>query len=268
MKQKITKLFRALVLLFKHPWLLNNIINDRELYKKKVVKTYQLDRGLPLLNLSTLFQDFKEEVMPFAFLDGGSLPIDIALLKALAIKFNVKDYFEIGTWRGESAANVASVVDRCVTMYLPDETMKNMSQTQNYIRSHGLFSKKIDNITHIQGDSQFFDFGPYYHKCDMVFVDGDHHYESVKKDTATAFRLIKGDSSVIVWHDYAVSPETIRWDVLMGILDGCPPSKRNNLYHIGNTLCAAYIDGPFVKNYLEPCALNIKPFSVTIELQK
>ena len=65
-----------------------------------------------------------------------------------------------------------------------------------------------------------FDFADYYGKYDMVFIDGDHHYDSVKKDTETAFKLLKDNRSIIVWHDYGLDPETIRWDVLAAILDG------------------------------------------------
>ncbi|OQA01079.1 MAG: hypothetical protein BWY70_00502 [Bacteroidetes bacterium ADurb.Bin408] len=268
MKRKIAKLFKAIKILLKKPWLLNNVINDPEIFRKEVFVKHRMPHGLPQIELKTLFPEFKETVTPFAFLDGGSLPVDIALLKALASKYHVGDYFEIGTWRGESVANVASVVNQCTTLCLPDETLQQMNKTEDYIKSHGLFSKGIENITHLRGDSQTFDFSPYYKKFDMVFVDGDHHYHSVKNDTETAFKLIKNDSSIIVWHDYALTPESIRWDVMLGILDGCPREKKKNIYHISNTLCAVYLKDNFVVNFMKPYAQNIKPFTVTVEMHK
>ena len=66
-----------------------------------------------------------------------------------------------------------------------------------------------------------FDFSAYKGKMDFVFIDGDHHYESVLKDSATAFELLKDDHSIIAWHDYTNGPETIRWEVFHGILTGC-----------------------------------------------
>lgn len=268
MKRKTAKLFKAIRLLLKKPWLLNNVINDPDEFRKEVFVKHHMHQGLPQIELKTLFPDFNETVFPFAFLDGGSLPVDIALLKALARKYQVHDYFEIGTWRGESAANVSSVVKQCITLCLPDETLRQMNKADDYIKSHGFFSKDIENITHLRGDSQTFDFSPYYKKFDMVFVDGDHHYESIKKDTETAFKLLKNDSALIIWHDYGATPECIRWDVMLGILDGCPREKKKNIYHIGNTLCAVYLKENFVVNFLKPYSMNIKPFTVTVNMHK
>ena len=265
---KLSKLIKGLLILLKKPYLLNNVIYSEEVFKEKVKNTYKLRQGLTQLDLKTLFPEFKVEVDPFAFLDGGSLPTDLALLKALAVKYNVKDYLEIGTWRGESVANVAAVVENCYTVNLPDEEMLKMNLPAEYVQSHRFFSEGLKNVKHIQAHSHSFDFGSLNTKFDMIFIDGDHHYESVKKDTQTAFNLLKSNASIIVWHDYAVSPETIRWDVMMGILDGCPMEKRKNIYHISNTLCAVYLKENFVASFLKPNALPDKKFKVTIEMEK
>ncbi len=263
---KISKLFKGLFLLLRKPYLLNNVINSNENYKGKVIGKYKMAHGLPQLDIKKIFPEFKEHVDPFAFLDGGSLPIDIALLKALARKFNVKDYLEIGTWRGESVANVASVVENCYTLNLSDEEMLKMNLTPDYIKSHRFFSENLKNVKHINAHSHRFDFDSLKTKFDMVFVDGDHHYESVKKDTQTAFSILKSDDSIIVWHDYAASPETIRWDVMNGILDGCPREKRNHLFHISNTLCAVYLNEKFIVENMKPYAVPNKKFRVTVEM--
>jgi len=265
---KISKLFKGLSILIKRPYLINNVINSIDIYKQNVTKNYSMPYGLPQIDLKKLFTDFKEEVEPFAFLDGGSLSIDIALLKALAKKYNVKDYLEIGTWRGESVANIANVVENCYTINLPDEDMLKVKMSNDYIGSHRFFSASLKNVKHIHAHSHVFDFESLKTKFDMVFVDGDHHYESVKKDTQTAFSIIKSDESIIVWHDYAVSPETIRWDVMNGILDGCPLEKRNHIFHISNTLCAVYIKDKFVVENLKQYALPNKKFKVTVEMKE
>jgi predicted O-methyltransferase YrrM len=42
-------------------------------------------------------------------------------------------------------------------------------------------------------------------QADLVFVDADHTYEFVKRDTETAQRLLKADGSIL-WHDYTWEP--------------------------------------------------------------
>lgn len=39
---------------------------------------------------------------------------------------------------------------------------------------------------------------------DFVFVDGAHDYQSVRKDTENALRLLR-PGGVILWHDYGVA---------------------------------------------------------------
>lgn len=266
---KLAKLVKALRLILVNPWLLNHILSNNETFRNRVFKTYKLPDGLPQVDLLALFPQFNETIDPYAFLDGGSTPVDLALLKALAKKYQVKNYLEIGTWRGESVANVASVVENCYTINLPDEAIFKLSRNQKYVDAHRFFSKDLPNVKHLFGHSQFFDFNSLHVKFDMVFVDGDHHYESVKKDTEIAFDLIKSGESIIVWHDCMSSPETVRWEVLMGILDACPEDKRKHLYHVSNTLCAVYIPhGVPTKKRLELYGKPTKNFVVNICAQK
>ncbi len=118
---KIAKTFKALGMLLKNPWLLNTILESDEEWKKYVGKKYNMKYGLPQINAKQLFGDFDVHVKPFAFLGGGSLPTDLALLRKLAsLKKNCR-YFEIGTWRGESVANVAAEAAECFTLNLSAE---------------------------------------------------------------------------------------------------------------------------------------------------
>ncbi len=240
---KISKTFTALGRIIRDPWLLNKVLDDERYWQKKVADDFGFPDGLPVLNAGELFGDFTETVEPFAFLDGGSLPTDLALLKKLARKFPGCSYFEIGTWRGESVANVAAVAGPCFTLNLPAAEMKKMGLSQKYIDLHGFFSKGISNVTHLEGNSLTYDFQALNRKFDLVFIDGDHHFEMVKNDTAKIFSHLLHKDSVVAWHDYARNPETVRFEILYGILSGCPASFHKHLFHIANTLCAVYLPG-------------------------
>ena len=252
-------------LLAKHPYLLNLVLESEDVYQEEVSRKFGLTDGLPLLHLETLFPGFQETVSPYAYLSGATMPIDIALLKSLARRQNAQSYFEIGTWRGESVANVAAVVPQCVTLNLSREEIIKLTDNERYADAHAFFSKNLDNVTHIEGNSQNFDFTPYKGQFDMVFIDGDHHSDAVKKDTQTAFELLRDEKSIIVWHDYGYDPETIRWSVLYAIWEGTPEEKRKHLYHVANTMCAVYLPGELPVGTLVPHALPEHYYEVTLK---
>ena len=262
---KLQKGLRALKLILEHPYLLNHVLNSEDVYCEEFVRKYGLADGLPLLRLETLFPDFEETVSPYAYLSGATMPIDIALLRAIARRQKVQRYFEIGTWRGESVANVASVVSQCVTLNLSREDIIALTGDERYADAHAQFSRHLDNVTHLQGNSQAFDFTPQQYQYDMVFIDGDHHYEAVLRDTRNAFGLLKGEGSVIVWHDYGYDPETIRWSVLSAIWEGTPEEKRKNLYHVANTMCALYLPEDLPTEKLVPNAISDHFYEVNLK---
>jgi len=240
---KLSKFFTATGLILRNPWLLNKVLDDELYWKKKVKARFGMEDGLPVIHPLDLFGDFTETVDPFAFLDGGSLPTDLALLKKLAGRIPHCSYFEIGTWRGESVANVASVAGDCYTINLSGKEMQEKGLSQRYIDLHRFYSKDLPNVTHLEGNTLSFDFQSLNRKFDLIFIDGDHRYEMVKNDTGKVFDHLVHDKSVVVWHDYARNPETVRYEVLAGIMEGCPKSVHKHLFHVAHTLCAVYIPG-------------------------
>lgn len=233
--------------------------------KRKYVETKHEKRdGLPTVCILDLLPGLDETVEPYSFLNGMSPPMDIALLKGLARRFTDCAYLEIGSWRGESLANIASVAKECVGVSLSADEMRSFGASEKEIGTSGYFSKKLSNVRHVEHNSQTLDFRPYHGKFDLVFIDGDHSYEGVKIDTENAFKLLKNDKSVIVWHDYGKTPETINWAVFAGILDGSPPDKRNDIYHVSNTLCAVYSKEPMKTSHEEFGDLPKRVFSIRI----
>jgi predicted O-methyltransferase YrrM len=244
---KFKKLIEGSKNLIRKPHLINLVLEDQEVNKKKLLEKYDYPNGLPRIDLSSLTNKTNFTVDPYTFLEGGSLPTDYMLLCILADKIKDCTYFEIGTWRGESAANVSRYANEVFTLNLSDEEMRRKNLDEDYIKLHGFFSKDNSKINHLFGNSFEFDFGAWKSRCDLIFIDGDHHYQAVKKDTESCLSLMKNDESIIVWHDYGLSTETTRWEVLRGILDGLPKEKHRYLYAVNNTLCAIYypfeIDG-------------------------
>jgi len=267
--RKLTKVLKAIGAVVANPWLLNHVLADDDLWQNELRKKGYPEKGLPVVDPDVLFPDFQETLSVFAFLDGGSLPTDLALLKLLARRFPACRYFEIGTWRGESVANVADVAAHCTTLNLSEEALLRKGFSKKYAELQGFFSQKKDRITHLKGDSLSFDFAGLGQKYDLIFIDGDHHFESVKSDTQQVFAHLVHEKSIVVWHDYAYHPEKMRPEVFAALWEGTPEEKRTHLVHVGHTLCAIYL--PEKTTDTHPLEAPVVPrlnFRLTIDSRK
>lgn len=233
-------------------------------WENYVQKKYNCPQGLPQVNILDLFPNFSETVYPFACLEASATPVDVALLKALAQNFTQCAYLEIGRWRGESLANVASVAASCLSLSLPKEQMRRIGFSESMIAQDAFFIADQPNIKCIDCDTMTFDFASLQQKFDLIFVDGDHHHAGVKSDTENVFTLMRDEHSIIVWHDYAQSPERVRWNVFAGIFDGLPPEEHKNVYHVSNTLCAIYCKTPLPAVHKSFAITPENTFSITI----
>ncbi len=202
-------------------------------------KKYAIEK-LPTIDWFDFLGPNTVSVTNYSFLSGTSLITDIALLKILAGKFDKCSYLEIGSWRGESLVNVAQVAHECYSLSLSPMEMREKKMGEEFIRVHGIFSKEVKNITSIGHDSTTFDFSKLNKKFDLIFVDGDHTFEAIKKDSENVFSLLKDENSIIVWHDYGYDPETPRFTTIAGILEGIPKENHRFLYHVSNTMCAVF----------------------------
>lgn len=240
MAGKIVKGLKGLLLMLKYPSVLQRIYLDENVHRSEVFRKYNLPMGLPLVDITDLVKVIDEKIFPSSFLEGSSSPMDFVLLKGLAKRFPGGEYFEIGTWRGESAVNIASTGIHCITLNLSAQQMRERNISEKIIALHEFYSKGNPAIRHVYGDSRTFDYKSLGKKFDLIFVDGDHNYELVKNDTQKAFELIKDENSIIVWHDYGDTPEEVRWEVLHGILESTPEQYRKYLYRVSNTMCAIF----------------------------
>jgi predicted O-methyltransferase YrrM len=266
--KKIVKFLKGIFLIIKNPWLLNNVINDNNEWKKYTRKKYNLEMGLPVITFSDLFKDFTVTLNTYSFLGGGSLPTDIALLKKLAETIDNCRFFEIGTWRGESVINVSENAKSCATLNLSKHELEKLGLNDRYINQVGLYSKADKKITHLEGNSMNFNYESLNQKYDLIFIDGDHHYEVIKEDTKNIFKYLAKDDSIVVWHDYGYTPGDIRYEVLAGILDGVAYNKHQFLYHVANTKCAIYINRIFNKKKLIKPLIPEFNFKVKLSMEK
>ncbi len=257
---KLKKLLKGIRLLIKQPNLINQVLESDLVWQNKVNNF-----TLPVVELQTLVPDFNETLSVFSFLGGGSLPTDIMLLKALAKQIKDCNYFEIGTWRGESVVNVSETAKKCYTLNMSKEEMKSLNMPKEYGELHGFFSKNKKNITHLQGNSLHFDYSS-LPKMDLIFIDGNHKYDFIKNDTEKVFSNLVHQNTIVVWHDYAYDPEKTRSEVLKGILDGLPKKYHNNLYHVSNTMCAIYYPKELPTTVFKSIQKPTKFFKVSAEL--
>jgi predicted O-methyltransferase YrrM len=258
-------------LIIKHPLsvLKKGLFAQQEVqYKNSIVLKYKIDQ-LPTIDLLELFPHFEEKLTTYSFLDGTSLITDLMILKKLACSFPACNYLEIGSWRGESIKNISEIATHCTSVTLSPAEMKKMNISDEFIKVHGLFSKDIKNISEILHNSRTFDFNTLGQKFDLIFIDGDQSYEGVLNDTKKIFNLRKDETSIIVWHDYGFSTETVRHSVLKAILDGIPSENHKYLYHVSNSICAVYIENRKFSTYLTkfPTYPN-KKFAIHVKTEK
>lgn len=242
---KVGKLAKAIKILKDKPHLINQITEHDSVYKELVSNKFGLTNGLPVVKYDDIVSE--SHLPNYLFLDGGSLITDLLLLKSLAQNTENCQYFEIGTWRGESSMAVADATDKCFTFNLSDEMIEALGHDVNYRNQMELLCKNNPRITPVKGDSSTFDFNQLDIAPNLVFIDGDHHFDAVKRDTKKIFDWIDPASATIVWHDYGNSPEKVRWSVLAGILEGLPIEEHQYLFQVANTKCAVYSRKEYAK---------------------
>lgn len=122
-------------------------------------------------------------------------PNELSTICAIAKFLKPNIFFEIGTYKGWTLANV--------TMNLP-VTTKIYSIDQHPLESSDPVIQTIrqsPNISQLQGNTFQYDFSEFEGKVDLVFVDGGHDKKTVKNDTEIALRLLS-PYGTIIWHDY------------------------------------------------------------------
>ena len=181
--------------------------------------------------LSSIHSDIRIEDM--TFLAGGSGLLDYIFLKAVMIKLGLKTYLEIGTWMGESIVAVSEVAEKCYSISLPDDDKKVVDYFKDILNKSNFsryFSRGRENIVHFYGDSKTFDFSIIKDKVDLVFIDGDHSYEGVRKDTENIFNFVDIENTIVVWHDFKDIRNKFIEPTVQAIFDALPANLHSKIY--------------------------------------
>jgi len=133
-----------------------------------------------------------------------SMISDHELLIELIEKYNIKSFFEVGTWEGYTALLVnqhpniekQKALDINKDMEVEyDKRFKNHHLREKEF--YGSYFKDTDIELEFCDSTKYIP--KYNEQYDMVYIDGNHTYDYVKKDTELAFKL---NPKVIIWHDY------------------------------------------------------------------
>jgi predicted O-methyltransferase YrrM len=236
-------------------------------WKRYVNVSKGFKNGLPTIDLLDLLPNLNESIRSYTYMDGTSRVTDITLLKALAKRYADCRYMEIGSFRGESLINVADVAAECVSISLSDKEMNDLGLGE-HVKVQRFFSKDLKNVLHINHNSLTYEFSELNRTFDLIFIDGDHSYAAVKKDTENAFKLLKDENSMIVWHDYGRSYNIENWTTIAAMIDGAPIDKRGKIYHVSNTICSVYTNKKFDISFPKSTDVPNKTFAINISAIK
>lgn len=178
--------------------------------------------------------------------DGNVRMSELAIL-ALAVASYAPpgcEIIEIGTFDGRTTLNLAINAPRdatVATLDLPADqapALEIEASERQYIdkpapgarlRScDARWREHANRVVQLRGDSATFDWSRHENRAGLVFVDGSHAYDYVKKDSETAMRLVRPDGMVF-WHDYGA------WAGVTRALDELENSRHLGLVNIRGT---------------------------------
>ena len=125
-----------------------------------------------------------------------------------------KQIFEIGTYTGSTTLVMAQNLPTQTKIFTLDLDPADLpafliGKDGKPVYEAGVIfksSRDKDRICQLFGDSSAFDFTPYQGKMDLVFVDADHSYDAVLRDSKTAISLL-APGGIVIWDDYRWLPE-------------------------------------------------------------
>jgi predicted O-methyltransferase YrrM len=215
----IAGIFETLSFLSLKLWFVNR--QNVRPFSGKVFRTYMslAKRGQwRNQGIDELFPTLTSARITFEHLPGAGIdnPIEeLAILAVITCQVKPRNIFEIGTYRGRTALNFAlnsPAECRVHTMDLPPAQRDEFKSSTNSADAALIEASApgvdyrgksgSEKIVQLFGDSTNYDFSPYRHQMDIVFVDGAHHLAAVVSDTRNALEMVR-PGGWIIWHDFA-----------------------------------------------------------------
>jgi protein-L-isoaspartate O-methyltransferase len=153
---------------------------------------------LPVVNPRLLFDGFDTHPVTLTVMPAGewsSPVVDVVTLTKIALCVKPRRVLEVGSYRGYTAKLLAEHTPPGSRIVAFDRE----PQHGEAYRGTPL-EAKIERRVATVGHEAFAADGP--GSYDLIFLDADHTYDSVKRDTEVLLPLLAPDG-IFVWHDYA-----------------------------------------------------------------
>lgn len=238
------------------------------------LKNENISKNFELLNLGELLVSTPEalDLNNLTFAAGGSGILDYAFLCALMIRLKLKFYLEIGTYRGESIANISRYADKCYSISLPDDAISHLDSSGQGFPNSGFsryFSKPIANIKHFYENSTSFDFSSIIDPLDIVFIDGDHSFNGILADTTNIFNFIDLEHTIVVWHDFKSKDNKFDTLAVSAISQALSPQILECVFGVDNSLCGVYLPTKYHHNFAFGLSKNqMFTYNVNMQIKK
>lgn len=206
------------------------------------------------ISLGTLLKNSKINnfISNLTFISGGSSVLDYFFINAIAQIFNVKKYLEIGTFTGESMAIVSKYAEECYSITLPDDSAMSEGMFRQLVRKNNFsryFCKDIQNVQYFFEDSLSFDYNKLPLDLDLIFIDADHSYNAIKKDTQNIFNHIDTENCIVIWHDVKNPLNQLVYTTVAPILEALPEKFHKNFFLVDRNMCGIYIPDKFINEF-------------------
>ena len=207
--------------------MLKNLLKYRPFADQALCHFLKHRLTLPSIYLGDLFTVFDQVPVTLRQLPRGgwSTPVaDLVILLKLIGCTRPKKLLEVGSFRGYTALLWAEHVSPGATIVTVDRFPEHGEAYRNteYAR---MIDRRVGDI-----NEEMFKHDP-PNSFDLIFIDADHTYEGVKRDTELMLSLVS-KTGFILWHDYA------NWGYFNGY-NGVP----EYLKELSQTLPLAHISG-------------------------
>lgn len=186
-------------------------------YVERALTDYFQDSPRHLLNpqsLEAIFPGIEPPLSPvpanmYTQEDWAELPPkEYSVLRTIVRYCHPKTVLEIGTYKGRTTRLLAEEAAEGAAVYTLDMPPERVAEGGCFWPGDGrLVGQQIlsyrgpARIVQLFGDSRSFDFSPYCRGIDLLFIDGDHGYNTVLSDSLQALEMISSGGTII-WDDY------------------------------------------------------------------